>query len=99
MSHTVTAKTQVRDPAAVRSACERLHLAPPQIETVELYDGTTAAGLAVRLPGWNYPVVCNLETGALAFDNYNGRWGEQKELDRFMQAYAAEKSTRPQCPP
>ncbi|HEY3963615.1 MAG TPA: hypothetical protein VGM05_03595 [Planctomycetaceae bacterium] len=26
------------------------------------------------------------------FDNFGGRWGEQKELDRFMQAYAVERA-------
>ena len=31
-------------------------------------------------------------TGKLAFDNYNGHWGEQKELDRFIQGYAVEKA-------
>jgi hypothetical protein len=28
----------------------------------------------------------------LKFDNYNGRWGEQKHLDSFLQSYAVEKS-------
>jgi hypothetical protein len=26
------------------------------------------------------------------YDNYNGRWGEQAQLDRFLQAYAVEKA-------
>jgi len=50
-----------------------------------------ATGLAVQLPGWEYPVVCDLATGQVKFDNFGGRWGEQAELDRFLQAYAAEK--------
>ena len=28
----------------------------------------------------------------LKFDNYGGAWGDQKELDRFLQAYAIEKT-------
>ena len=25
-------------------------------------------------------------------DNYQGRWGDQKQLDRFLQSYAVEKT-------
>lgn len=39
-----------------------------------------------------YPVVADVNTGKLAYDNYNGRWGEQKQLDRFLQGYAVEKA-------
>jgi hypothetical protein len=35
-----------------------------------------------------HPVVCQLETGQLRFDNFGGLWGEQAQLDRFLQAYA-----------
>ena len=51
-----------------------------------------AAGVAVRLPDWTYPVVCDVATGELSFDNYNGRWGDQTELDAFLQGYAVEKA-------
>jgi hypothetical protein len=91
MSHIVTVRTQVRDAAAVVAACHRLGLPPPQHRTVMLFSDT-AEGLAVELPGWNYPVVCNLTTGDVKFDNFEGRWGDQKQLDRFLQAYAAEKA-------
>jgi len=46
----------------------------------------------VQLPGWNYPIVCNLETGQVQYDNYGGHWGEQKHLNAFLQAYAVEKA-------
>jgi hypothetical protein len=29
--------------------------------------------------------------GQVKFDNFQGRWGEQKHLDQFLQAYAVEK--------
>ena len=48
-------------------------------------------GLAVQLPDWVYPVVCDTTTGKLAFDDFGGRWGDQKELDKFLQAYASER--------
>jgi hypothetical protein len=46
----------------------------------------------VQLPRWHYPLVCNLQTGKLQYDNYNGHWGPQQELNRFLQAYAVEKA-------
>ena len=42
--------------------------------------------------GWNYPAVIDILTGNVQFDNYEGHWGEQKELDRFLQAYAVERT-------
>ena len=89
MSHIVTIQTEVRDPTAVHAACDRLRLAPPRHGTVRLFT-TEATGLLVELPRWRYPVVCQTETGILAYDNYRGRWGEQQQLDRFLQAYAVE---------
>jgi hypothetical protein len=91
VSHIVTIQTQVRDGADVAAACQRLGWLPPRERTVELFGGT-ATGLSVELPGWRYPVVCKLSTGSLQFDNYNGYWGAQQELDRFLQAYAVERA-------
>ena len=91
MSHFVEIKTQVRDSAAVRAACGRLGLPQPVEGTTRLFSGQ-ATGLAVQLPGWNYPVVFDTLTAKAQFDNFKGHWGDQKELDRFMQAYAVEKA-------
>jgi hypothetical protein len=91
MSHIVTIETEVRDTAAAFAACERLKLPLPAEGAHQLFSGT-ARGLGVQLPGWRYPVVCNLETGKVDFDNYGGHWGHQKELDRFLQAYAVERA-------
>ncbi len=91
MSHIVTIQTEIRDPVAILAACRRLGLSTPEQETVQLYS-SQASGWAVRLSGWRYPVVCQIETGQLQFDNFNGRWGDQQELDRFRQAYAVEKA-------
>ena len=59
--------------------------------THELFSGTVQGPgrAAARL---EYPAVCNLNAGKIEFDNYGGRWGDQKELDRFLQAYAVEKA-------
>ena len=91
MSHIVEIKTEIRDEQAVRAACTRLQLPTPEHKTVRLFSAT-ATGLCVQLPGWSYPVVCDLSTGQLSYDNYQGHWGRQEELSRFMQAYAVEKA-------
>ena len=91
MSHIVTIQTQVRDPVAITAACKRLGLAEPVCRKVDFYAGE-AEGLAVELPGWDYPVVCQTESAELRYDNYGGEWGKQEELDRFLQAYAVEKT-------
>ena len=96
MSHIVQIETRVRDVASIEAACQRLMLPTPANQTVKLFSGE-ATGVAVQLPGWNYPVVCDVASGQLKFDNFGGRWGDQRELDRFLQAYACEKARHSQC--
>ena len=91
MSHIVEIKTEVRDEAAVKAACGRLQLPTPEHKTVRLFNAT-ATGLCIQLPNWSYPVVANLATGQLQYDNYQGHWGEQKYLNSFLQGYAVEKA-------
>lgn len=91
MSHIVKIQTQVRDPEAIAAACQRLALPAPTQRTANLYDGQYM-GWCLELPGWLYPLVCNTASGDLKYDNFQGRWGEQKELDRFLQNYAVEKA-------
>ena len=91
MSHIVQIQTQIRDAAAVQTTCRRLGLPAPVEGTHRLFS-SSATGLAVRLPDWNYPVVCDLVSGEIRYDNYNGRWGDQQQLNRLLQTYAVEKA-------
>ena len=91
MSHIVQIQTEIRDPAALTAACQRLGLPQPVLRTVRLFNAE-ATGMAIELPDWQYPVVCQLETGQLQYDNYQGHWGEQRHLDRLKQFYAVEKA-------
>lgn len=91
MSHIVSIETQVRDPAAVSAACQRLNLQEPVEGTHQLYS-EKVTGLGIELPGWRYPVVCTTGSGEVRFDNFGGRWGEQAQLDRFLQSYSVEKA-------
>jgi hypothetical protein len=90
MSHIVSIQTRVHDPAAIAAACRRLNLAEPMQGTARLYSGE-ASGLLLQLPGWQYPVVIDPLTGTLRYDNFSGRWGDQAQLDRFLQLYAVER--------
>jgi hypothetical protein len=45
----------------------------------------------MQLPDWVYPVVADLATGQVKYDNFQGRWGADAELNKFLQAYAVEK--------
>lgn len=76
MSHIVEIRTQVRDPVAVRAACQRLQLPEPLQGTFKLYT-TEATGLSVQLPGWRYPVVCDLPTGQIRYDNFQEHWKDE----------------------
>jgi hypothetical protein len=91
VSHIVSLQVQIKDAAAVRAACQRLGLPQPVEGKTRLFSGEVE-GLAVQLPDWSYPIVADLSTGQVKFDNFNGRWGDQKHLDRFLQAYACEKA-------
>ena len=90
MSHLVQIQSQIKDVAAVHAACQRLSLPAPVQGKTKLYGGEVE-GLAVKLPDWTYPVVCDLASGQVKYDNFGGRWGDQKQLAKFLQAYAAEK--------
>lgn len=92
MSHIVSIRTEVRDEAAIAAACQRLQLPPPVRGAATLFNDQKATGQLVQLSGWRYPIVCDLASGEVQYDNYNGRWGDQQQLDRFLQAYAAEKT-------
>ncbi|MBL8797386.1 MAG: DUF1257 domain-containing protein [Planctomycetia bacterium] len=89
MSHIVTISARLTNHTAVVAACRRLHLPEPRHGTAQLYSGE-ATGLLVQLPGWRYPAVIDTASGQIACDTFDGAWGEERELHRFLQAYAVE---------
>ena len=91
MSHIVTVRTEIRDPAALLAACWRMGLPAPVRGRARLFSGE-AEGLIVQLPGWQYPIVVDIGERKIHYDNYGGTWGAQRELDRLLQAYAVEKA-------
>lgn len=91
MSHIVKCKVEMKDEESLRAAIEHLGL-----ELVDggvnkkhiLYNRQEAQGIGFKLPGWSYPVVVNPESGEAKYDNYNGSWGKQTELDKLVQRYS-----------
>ena len=71
------------------AACQRRQLAAPLRGKHRLFS-RELEGLAVQLRNWHYPVVCQLESGEVQYDNFGGRWGEQRELDGVIQEDAVE---------
>lgn len=91
MSHIVSIRTQLRDQAAITAACRRLGLSEPTHGKAAMYAGQSVEGLLVQLSGWKYPLAIDIQTGEVKHDNFEGYWGDQQHLDRFLQAYAVEK--------
>ena len=91
MSHIVEIQTEVRDVEALRAASRRLFFGEPKYGEAKLFSGTIT-GWQVRLPAWRYPLVCDVTSGKLHFDHFNGRWGDRCHLDSFLQIYAVEKA-------
>ena len=91
MSHIVTCKALVKDQAAIAAACRRLGLEQPVHGTAKLFSGDVT-GLLLQLPGWQYPAVIDTTSGELRYDNFEGNWGDEAALHRFLQAYAVEKT-------
>ncbi len=91
MSHVVEIQTEIRDPVALQSACQRLSLKPPIQGRYTLFM-SEATGWGVHLPAWKFPVVCDTASGQIKYDNYEGRWGEVSKLHLLLQSYAVEKA-------
>ena len=91
MSHIVVIETKIQDPIALTSACHRLGLADPVHGKFRLFS-EEASGLSVNLPGWRFPIVLSTDEGLIKYDNYGGRWGDQRELEKLLQMYAVEKA-------
>jgi nitrite reductase/ring-hydroxylating ferredoxin subunit len=91
MSHTVKVKSiQCKNVAALEAACNTLNLRIGAQTSVKLWQSQKVTGRPVELPGWKFPAVFNTEDGTVSFDNHNGHWGSEIELDKVIQQYAVE---------
>lgn len=85
-SHTAKIVVEFRDPETLRLAIEAMGGKWLGHGTHKLYS-SSHEGHGFTLQGWRFPIV--LEAGnRLAFDNYNGAWGDVSQLDRLKGEYA-----------
>jgi len=50
---------------------------PQPVQGTHKLSANSATGLAVVLPKWRYPAVCDCSIGHVHYDNYGGRWKVQ----------------------
>ena len=88
MSHSQTIKVLVNNKEALELTAKEMNATSFSAEEgdVKMYDGTYK-GMFIHFKGWNYPVV--ISNGDLRYDSYNGLWGNESDLKRFRQSYAA----------
>lgn len=86
MSHMVEIDTKLTSLPDILAAASEVGATVEQNSSQRFYSGDTFTGTVVRLKGWKYGAVIDSE-GALHFDNYNGTWGKQDELEKFQQQY------------
>jgi hypothetical protein len=84
-SHTATIKTEFRDMDTLAAAVKALGGSVLGMGTHRLYS-ESKAGFGFTLPGWRYPIICQSD-GTLAFDAYNGAWGNVADLERLKSEY------------
>lgn len=91
MSHSVTCKVLLTNRDHLQAALSRIDGATMKagIHTEQMYDGKSATGISINLPGWKYPLVVQ-ESGESVYDNFQGRWGDQSHLDSLVQEYTIE---------
>ena len=84
----------VEQPLDLAGGVERLLRPAEEVERLRLEDleETDRHGEAVVLAGLEEGRLIHPSAGEVKFDNYGGHWGDRKELDRFLQAYAIEKA-------
>jgi hypothetical protein len=88
MSHTIRTKVQFSNLSALAAVVRRVGGKVIGEGTHRLYAGAEK-GFAVKLDGWRYPIVVT-SNGEVAFDNYNGSWGDVGDLDSLKSLYTLE---------
>ena len=92
MSHIVTIAVEVRDLAAIQSACQRLKLAEPVFGKAQLFE-KEIEGILVKLPDLTRrsPLFAIYQLGRSITTTIRDTGGDQKQLDKFVQTNSIEK--------
>lgn len=91
MSHLVTVKTKMTNMVCAERAARNLDWELDFSGNVKVYlgDRQEQGFGSFKIPSWHKPVLLT-QDGRLLYDNYNGHWGDEKELNKFRQGYASE---------
>ena len=96
MSHITTIKDilikdlNILQKATARLTDTRLEIHEPR--PIKLYQKEPVLSVAqVKFESWLYPVLV-APSGEIHYDNFNGKWGEIKHLNKLKQMYGLEKS-------
>lgn len=90
MSHTVKVKVQLSDTDSLSAAVIAMGGSLLGVASHKLYGGNVQ-GFGFRLPNWRYPLVLQ-PSGELAYDDYNGRWGNVSDIDKLTGRYAIHRA-------
>jgi len=91
MSHTLKVKVELKDIESLTRAIKTMGGTVIGQGSYELYS-STEEGFGFKLSGWEYPLIAKSD-GTLAFDHYNGSWGNPKDIDVLKSAYAIAAAT------
>lgn len=91
-SHTARIKVDYADSDMLKAAVAALGGTWLGHGSHRLFDGD-AIGHGFTIPGWRYPIVWQ-DSGELAYDDFNGAWGNVADLERLKSAYALATAER-----
>lgn len=91
MSHCTTIDVKFKDINILKKVCKKLNLEFEENSYQRFYDGKIEYGTKIKLPNWNYPIIVKSD-GNVIYDNYEGNWGDEKEINKLKQHYAVEKT-------
>lgn len=83
--------TSIHDPAALAFTCRQLHLPPPENGSLVLND-REVHGWIVVVPGVRHPIVCNLQTGLIAYHPADNGFSRYARIMRFIYRYYEERA-------
>jgi hypothetical protein len=86
MSHTAQIAADYQNRDALAAAVHSLGGTLLAHGKHELYS-TSEMGIGIQLPKWQFPIVVRADQ-TLAFDHYNGAWGNVADLERLHEEYS-----------
>lgn len=88
MSQTLVCKTQIKNRERLEGVLRELGVPHEYAAEFRMFDGETIKNALLFTPeGWRHQVAVPVN-GNLRYDNYEGHWGKEEELDKILQAYS-----------